>query len=276
VLGILFSVFLQSAPGDRPVFTGFDIAREKNEHKVIVVAALKNPARSDLADLWVSVVYFDGDRELRTSNSARIPRLTTKEPASVTLEARQVEKFSRYEVMVESGGEKLVYAGTPSEETPRLKRVESAPVRAPDARTTVEARGLKWFNRDPLDPKQEGPGDVPFLRLAIRGKGQTVHPSGKIQVMLFDGKKPLRFLNIGIADACYRKDAGELNATTAVPETVAYDPINGEVWIGLARVDPAVTSLRADVTLILEAYGTWEWKGLEKSFTSDPCPPGKK
>jgi len=44
----------------------------------------------------------------------------------------------------------------------------------------------------------------------------------------------------------------------------------------LARVDPAVTSLRADVTLILEAYGTWEWKGLEKSFTSEPCPPGKK
>jgi hypothetical protein len=88
--------------------------------------------------------------------------------------------------------------------------------------------------------------------------------------MVFDGTKPLRYLNIDLADACYRKDAGELNSRTALPETVAYDPLTGELWVGLVRVNHDKTTLRADVTLMQADGGTWEWKGLEKTFVSEP------
>jgi hypothetical protein len=267
---LVLSWFVQAAGQERPVFTRFDVSREKEEHKVSVSAVLRNPGSADLSDVWISVSYFDGDRELKSSKSTRLARLPAHESTSLTLEARQVEKFSRYEVLLEMDDRKLVYVGTPAEETPKFKRAEAVPVRPPESRPTVEIRGLKWFDRDPLERKQEGPGDVPFLRLAVRLKNQAIHPAGKIQVMLFDGAKPLRFLNIGIEDACYQRDAGELSTRTALPEIVAYDPISGELWIGLLRLDHAKSTLRADVTLTLEDAGTWEWKGLEKSFAAEP------
>jgi hypothetical protein len=268
---ILFlSSLVQATDNERPIFTRFDVSREKEDHKVSVSAVLKNQGPADLADVWVSVTYYDGDRELKASKPTRVVRLPSRESIPLTLDARQVEKFSRYEVLVETEERKLVYAGTISDAAPKLKRVDPVPVRTPESRPTAEIRGLKWFERDPLEQKQDGPSDVPFIRIAVRQKRQDIHPSGKVQIMIFDGTKPVRYLNIGLTDACYLKDAGDLNTRTALPETVAYDPLSGELWIGLIRVDHAKTRLRVDINLILDETGTWEWKGLEKTFVTEP------
>ena len=104
--------FHQAVVDERPVFTRFEVSREKDEHKISVSAVLKNPGPADLKDVWVSVAYFDGDRELRSSKPTRVARLPAREATPVTLEARQVEKFSRYEVLVQTDDRSLVYAGT--------------------------------------------------------------------------------------------------------------------------------------------------------------------
>jgi hypothetical protein len=261
---------------ERPVFTRFQISREKEEHKVSVTATLRNPGSSDLTELWVSVTYFDGDRELRQSRPSRLAKLPARGTAPLTLEARQVEKFSRYEVMILSDDRNLVYSGSVADGTPKLQRVDPPRPRALPAGPTVELRGLQWFDRDPLETHQEGPGDIPFLKFALRRKGQVHHPTGKLKIMVFDGKKPLRYLNIDLEDTCYARDAGDLTRKTALPETTAYEPISGEIWVGLIRMDHAKCALRMDITVILDGQGTWSLNGMEKGIVCEPREPDKK
>lgn len=263
---------LQAVEQDNPVVTTFEMSREKVEQKVCVSMVVKNPAARDLTDVWVSIAYFDGERELRQSKPTRIARVAMRESAPVALTARQVEKFSRYEVSLESEGRRWLYAGAPSDELPKFKKVEKLPARTLETRPTAEVRGLKWFNWDPLDNRRDELKDIPFLRLAIRHKGETLHATGKIQIMLFDGSKPLKYLNIPIDDGSYGRDADELNTKTALPEAVAFEVTAGEVWIGLQRMDHAKCALRVDVTLILDDLGTWKWTGLEKTIAAEPRP----
>ena len=272
VLGLILAVCLQSSD-EHPHFTEFQLSREKEGHKVSASAKLKNPGPVDLADLWVCITYFDGERELRTSKPQRVARLAPRETADVVLEARQVEKFSRYEVGIETDSRKFTYAGT-ADELPKFQRIDRTPERPAPPGPTVELRGLKWFDRDPLEARTVG--DTPFLRFVVLQKGQVQHPTGKIQITVFDGRKPLKYLNISLEDGCYQRDAAELNGRTALPETTAYDPITGEIWVGLSRVDHSKVALRLDVTLSLEGKGTWEWKEMEKVFTCAPRGPEVK
>jgi len=272
VLGLFLAVCLQ-ASDDHPHFIEFQLSREKEGHKVSASAKLKNPGPMDLSDLWVCITYFDGERELRASKPQRLAKLAPRESASVVLEARQVEKFSRYEVGIETDTRKFMYAGAAADELPKFQRVDRTPDRPAAAGPTVELRGLSWFDRDPLETRPVAPGDTPFLRFVVRQKGQVQHPTGKIQVTVFDGRKPLRYLNIALEDGCYQRDAAELNGRSALPETTAYDPITGEIWVGLIRVDHAKVALRLDVTLAFEGKGTWEWKEMEKVFTCAPRGP---
>jgi hypothetical protein len=272
VLGLLLATFLQPAD-DHPHFTEFQLSREKEGHKVSVRAKLKNPGPVDLADLWVCITYFDGERELRASKPQRLAKLAPRETAAVVLEARQVEKFNRYEVGIETDTRKFMYAGTAGDELPKFQRIDRTPEQPAPAGPTVELCGLKWFDRDPLETRLVGSGDTPFLRFVVRQKGLVQHPTGKIQVMVSDGKKPLKYMNISLEDGCYQRDAAELNGRTALPETTAYDPITGEIWVGLIRVDHSKVALRLDVTLTFEGKGTWEWKEMEKVFTCAPRGP---
>jgi hypothetical protein len=266
---------------DRPVFTRFEFVRERSEHRVLAGVTIRNPGGVDLTDLWISVVYFDGDRQLRESKGCRVPRLPARESIPLTLEAKQVENFSRYEVVLEEDSQRLVYGGKLSDPTPAFQKAESLK-RAPEkstsgggleggsSRINVEVRGLKWFDRDPLDATEGQAGDVPFLRLAVRRGAKSTFPTGKLRILLFKGDQSFRYVNLDLEDASWSRDAGELTSRSAVPELIAYDALSGELWIGLARVDHSKVTLRADVTLLLEEAGAWEWKGLEKDFTSAP------
>lgn len=267
---VFWFVLTQDPSAGHPEFTQFDISRSKDEHRVSIAAVLKNPGATEIGESWITVVYFDGDRELRASTPVRLSGLPAQGTTSISLTARQVETFSRYEVVVESPDRKCTYVGTASGSPPRFKAEQAVPARKTERRPTVEVRGLKWFSRDPLEVKQESPADIPFLRIAVCQRGQSIHPTGKAAVMIFDGKKPLRFLNLVLGEECYVRDAGELNSRTALPESIAFDPVSGELWIGLIRVDRSKVQIRLDLTLSLEETGTWEWKDLEKSFAAEP------
>src|SRR6185436_16153881 len=215
VFGLVIAVCLQ-AGDDHPHFIEFQLSREKEGHKVSASAKLKNPGSLDLADLWVCITYFDGERELRTSKPQRVAKLAPRETAAVVLEAGQVEKFSRYEVGIETDTRKFMYTGT-ADEPPKFQRIDRTPERPAPPGPTVELRGLKWFDRDPLEMRAVGPGDTPFLRFVVRQKGQVQHPTGKIQIMVFDGKKPLKFMNVSLEDVCYQRDAADLNGEPRSP-----------------------------------------------------------
>lgn len=216
------------------------------------------------------MVYFEGDRQVRESKPCRIARLPARDSVPLTLEARQVESFNRYEIQVEHSGQRVLYAGRISDATPSFKSTESLkkPAAKDAPRVTAEVCGVKWVDRDPLDAKEGEPGDIPFLRLKLRRNGKETYPSGKAQLLLYQGDKPSRYLNLELDDKAWAQDAGEIHSRSARPQMMAYDALTGELWIGLLRMDHAKNALRVTVTLTLEDGGTWEWKELDKAFTS--------
>jgi hypothetical protein len=60
-----------------------------------------------------------------------------------------------------------------------------------------------------------------------------------------------------------------------VPEAVAYDVTQGELWVGLVLAARERARLRLDVNLALDGIGMWEWKGLAGTFEAAARGPGR-
>lgn len=169
----------------------------------------------------------------------------------------------------EAGAEAKPAAGA---EAPAAKRTatrkgsEVDPAVAQRAKMTVEVRGLKWVEGSQF-LAMKGGGDIAYLRIAIRDRAsKPVHPVGRASIAAFDGARPLGTLVRTIKDESWGMDTDELTGLKTPVEGVAYDPVQGELWIGVARGDRAKLAIRLDVTLALDGGGVWEWKGLEKAF----------
>ncbi|HLY08896.1 MAG TPA: hypothetical protein VKW04_06240 [Planctomycetota bacterium] len=138
-----------------PEFTKWEFARERIGHKVIVDGEMLNRVGADMADVKLTAIYYDGNRELRRSKTAKIAKVADKGRASFTLEADNVPNFTRYELYVEYGPTTRLYVGDEKSPSPTLKKA------APAALTLISTK-------DAL-PKSF-PGDV-VLTLAVRNDG---------------------------------------------------------------------------------------------------------
>ena len=123
--GILLVLAALQDPG-APVFKKFEFARERIEHKVDVDASLAAPAGADLADVQVTAIYYDQDKELRRSKTVRLGKIAAGATVPFKLVAQQVPNFTRYEVYVESGGHTRVYVGDEAAPFPTLKKADPA------------------------------------------------------------------------------------------------------------------------------------------------------
>lgn len=154
-----------------------------------------------------------------------------------------------------------------------IRETELAGTKAPAA--TVELRGLKWVRTSNQPSKRPIP-EVVFLRLAVRNRdGKSLHPFGSIAVTIQEGKKTAVPVLRTIKEEHWGLDAEEATAKGVNPEIVAYDPIGGELWVGLLRLEKPGVALKADVTLNIPGVGTWEWKGLENTFESPAKGPSR-
>jgi len=138
-----------------PEFTKFDFARERIGHKVLVDGEMLNRVGAELADVKLTAIYYDGNRELRRSKTAKIAKVADKGRAPFALEADNVPNFTRYELYVEYGTLTRLYVGDEKAPLPALKKA------APAALTLVSVK-------DTL-PKAF-PGDV-VLSLAVKNDG---------------------------------------------------------------------------------------------------------
>lgn len=109
-----------------PEFTKFDFIRERIGHKVIVEGSMLNRVGSELADVKLTSIYYDGSRELRRSKTARIPKVAVNAKADFTLEADNVPNFTKYELYVEYGTTTLLYMGDEKAPMPALKKAAPA------------------------------------------------------------------------------------------------------------------------------------------------------
>jgi hypothetical protein len=109
-----------------PEFTKFDFTRERIGHKVIVDGTIINRVGGDLSDVKLTVIYYDGNRELRRSKPARISRLPQGGKADFTLEADQVPNITKYELYVEYGTTTHLYSGDEKAPMPSLKKAAAA------------------------------------------------------------------------------------------------------------------------------------------------------
>jgi hypothetical protein len=105
-----------------PEFTKFDFVRERIGHKVLVEGTLANGTGAELMDIRLTALYFDGNRELRRSKTARIAKVGSGGKADFTLEADQVPNFSRYELYVEYGAVTRLYGGDEKAPMPALRK----------------------------------------------------------------------------------------------------------------------------------------------------------
>ena len=169
----------------------------------------------------------------------------------------------------EAGPDSKPVAGEPqpvARRTATRKGSEVDPAVAQRAKMTVEVRGIKWVEGSQF-LAMKGGGDVVFLRLAIRDRAsKPVHPTGRVSITLFDGAKSLASVGRTIKDETWGVDTDDLGASKAPADALAYDPAQGELWVGLMRGDPKKLALKADVLLSIDGVGAWEWKGLEKAF----------
>jgi hypothetical protein len=150
--------------------------------------------------------------------------------------------------------------------TATRKGSEVDPAVAQRAKMTVEVRGVKWVEGSQF-LAMKGGGDVVFLRLAIRDRAsKPVHPTGRMSITLFDGAKSLASIARTIKDETWGVDTDDLAALKAPADALAYDPAAGELWVGLTRGDSRKLALKADVVVTIDGGGTWEWKGLDKTF----------
>ncbi|MBV8878457.1 MAG: hypothetical protein JO332_00700 [Planctomycetaceae bacterium] len=109
-----------------PEFTKWEFARERIGHKVIVDGELWNRTGAELADVKLTAIYYDGNRELRRSKTAKIAKVADKGKAAVNLEADNVPNFTRYELYVEYGATTRLYVGDEKSPMPSLKKAAPA------------------------------------------------------------------------------------------------------------------------------------------------------
>jgi hypothetical protein len=108
--------------GKAPQFTKFEFIRERIGHKVIVEGTMANTVGAELADVKLTSIYYDGNRELRRSKAARIAKVASGAKADFTLEADQVPNFTRYELYVEIGATTHLYGGDEKAPMPTLRK----------------------------------------------------------------------------------------------------------------------------------------------------------
>jgi hypothetical protein len=140
-----------------PEFTKFDFARERVGHKLIADATLANPLAADLADVRVTAIYYDQDRELRRSKPVTLPKVARGAAVSFKVEADQVPNFNRYEVYVEYAGKTKAYVGNDPLKPPALKKA------APPKLSALHAKDT---------PPATFPGDV-AVALTVRNLGES-------------------------------------------------------------------------------------------------------
>jgi hypothetical protein len=153
LLFILSGIWFQD--GNAPQFTKFEFIRERIGHKVLVEGTLANTTGAELADVKLTSIYYDGNRELRRSKTARIAKVASGGKGDFTLEADQVPNFTRYELYVEVGGATRLYGGDEKAPMPALRKAAGpnlALVSSKDA------------------PPKSFPGDV-VLSVALRNDG---------------------------------------------------------------------------------------------------------
>ena len=109
-----------------PEIVKFQLVRERVGHRVLASLTVRNRGQLDLADLRVMLVYYDGDRELRRSDPGLIARLTPGMSADLKIEAKQVEKFSRYLLVVEHARGGHLFTGTDANAKPVAKPPDPA------------------------------------------------------------------------------------------------------------------------------------------------------
>ncbi|HUR38324.1 MAG TPA: hypothetical protein VM222_02470, partial [Planctomycetota bacterium] len=106
---LILSGFWCSQDVKAPEFTKFDFVRERIGHKVIVEGAMLNRVGAELVDVKLTSIYYDGNRELRRSKTAKVAKVAVNGSAPFTLEADNVPNFTRYELYVEYGAITRLY-----------------------------------------------------------------------------------------------------------------------------------------------------------------------
>ncbi len=155
-----------------PDFTKYDIARERVGHKVVVDAVLLNPLPTELADAKVTVLYFDGEDELKRSKPVAVPRIPAGKSAAFKIEVEQVPNFTKYEIYLEYRGTTRLFLGGDPTKLPALRRPSPS-------RLSIEAQRNSYAAgefRTSLTVKNAGEteADDPTLRLIFTGRTGSV------------------------------------------------------------------------------------------------------
>lgn len=148
---------LALAQEQAPVFTKFAFTRERVEHVVLADVTMHNVTPRQLDFVRVMAVYYDHDRELRRSDVAQILTVASGAETRFRLVAKQVEKFTRYLVLVEHTQGGWVYEGND-----------------PNAPPVPRKRGpakLALFSQKAVPPPSF-PG-VAKLTLVVRNEGES-------------------------------------------------------------------------------------------------------
>src|SRR3954463_13129840 len=161
-----------------PEFTKFDFVRERIGHKVVVEGAMLNRVGAELADVKLTSIYYDGNRELRRSKTAKVAKVAVNGSAPFTLEADNVPNFTRYELYVEYGAITRLYTGDEKAPMPSIKKAAPASLTL----TSIKEAPPKSFPGDvvvTLGVKNDGgnEADEPtaVLSLKVRGEDRLLH-----------------------------------------------------------------------------------------------------
>jgi hypothetical protein len=105
--------------------------------------------------------------------------------------------------------------------------------------------------------------------------GKPYYPTGLLSATVTEGERAHPPVQRGIPDEAWSTDVEELTPLKAKAESVAYDSLTGELWVGLLRPDKVGAPLRLALTLALVGAGTWEWSGLAEPFQAAARGPSK-
>jgi hypothetical protein len=174
MMGLLFllsGIWFQD--GKAPEFTKFEFIRERIAHKVLVEGVLANTSGAELADVKLTSIYYDGNRELRRSKTAHIAKVGSGAKADFTLEADQVPNFTRYELYVEYGGTTRLYGGDEKAPMPALRKAAGPNLALVSSKDALPSS----FPGDvvlAVTVKNDGgsPADEPTVVLGFKVRGQ--------------------------------------------------------------------------------------------------------
>jgi len=160
-----------------PEFTKFDFVRERIGHKVLVEGTMLNRVGGELSDVKLTTIYYDGNRELRRSKTARIAKVPAGGKTDFTLEADQVPNFTKYELYVEVGTSTHLYSGDEKAPMPALKKAAAANLTLVSSRDALP----KTFPGDVVvtvavknDGGHEAEEPTAVLGFKVRGQEQLV------------------------------------------------------------------------------------------------------